>query len=221
MNVRVLRPVAAVAALALTLSAGLAPTAASAQVFGPRSTQSNQGQRQIAGTVTYFSQYDLRITGGNGRYGNANGQYGNGNGQGQRRRRHRHHDNDGQNGQGQNGQYGNGQYGNGQYGNGQYPNGQQYPNGGRQYPNGGQQYPNGQNGQYGRNGQYGNNGQYNGNEQRIHLHQGTVINPRGTTLQKGMQIRISGHPNADGTFEADRIDVVNGQNGQGQGYYRH
>ena len=204
MHFRVLRPVAVVAALALTLSAGLAPTTASAQVFGPRSTH-DQNQRQVVGTVTYFSQFDLRISNGNGQYGNGqygNGRYGNGNanGQGQQHRRHRHRDNDDQNGQGQNGQYGNGQY----------PNGQQYPNGG-------QQYPNGQNG----NGRYGTNGQYNGSEQRIHLHQGTVINPRGTTLQNGMQIRVSGHPNSDGTFEADRIDVVNGQNGQGQGYYRH
>lgn len=200
MNFRVLRPVATVAALALALSAGLAPTAASAQqqVFGRWSTQNHQNQRQVVGTVTYFSQYDLRISNGNGQYGY--GQYGNGddNGNGRQHRRHRHHEN-----------------------NGQYPNGQQYP----QYPNGGQQYPNGQNGngrygddgRYG-NGQSGNNGQYgNGNEQRIHLHQGTVINPRGTTLQNGMQIRVSGHPNADGSFEADRVDVLNGQ---GQGYYR-
>lgn len=87
---------------------------------------------------------------------------------------------------------------------------------------------NGQNndGQYGdgqnNNGQYGN-GQYgNGNEQRVRLHQGTVINPRGTNLQNGMQLRITGHRNNDGTFEADRIDVGNnGQNGynrNGDGY---
>jgi len=213
MNFRVLRPVAVVAILGLTISAGLAPTAASAQqqVLGRWPTQNNndQNERQIVGTITYFSQFDLRIANGNGRYGNGNGQ-----GQGQRRHGHRHHDNDDQNGQGQNGRYGNGRYPNGQ----QYPNGgQQYPNGGQQYPNGGQQYPNGQNGngRYGPNGQYGTNGRYNGNEQRIHLHQGTVINPRGTTLRNGMQIRVSGHPNADGSFEADRIDVVGGQNGQG------
>ncbi len=209
MHIRLIRPVAVVAALALTLSAGLAPMTASAQqqVFGQWSTQNNsQRQRQITGTVTYFSQFDLRIAAGNG-YGAA---YGNGNG----RKHRRHRDNDNDNGQNGNGRHGNGQNDNGRYGNGQNDNGQ-YGNG----RNNNGQYGNGQ---YG-NGQYGN-GQGNRNEQRIHLHQGTVINPRGTNLQNGMQLRITGHPNNDGTFEADRIDVVNnGQNGynrNGNGYQR-
>ena len=63
------------------------------------------------------------------------------------------------------------------------------------------------------NGGYSNGGWYNNNGLAVHLHQGTIINPTGTTLQPGMNIRIYGHPNNDGTFEADRIDVQNG-------YYR-
>jgi hypothetical protein len=43
----------------------------------------------------------------------------------------------------------------------------------------------------------------------VRLHNGTVIEPTGTTLQPGMRVRISGHPNRDGTFEADRITVEN------------
>lgn len=50
----------------------------------------------------------------------------------------------------------------------------------------------------------------NGRSIPIHLHQGTIINPTGTTLQDGMNVAISGTRNDDGTFEADRIDVVGG-----------
>lgn len=239
MYIRLIRPVAVAAALALTFSAGFAPMTASAgqQVFGQWSTQNNdQNRHQITGVVTYFSQFDLRIAAGNGNglcdngYGNdrkhrhrrdnADGQSGNGNGRNHRLRR----DNaNGQNSYGQcdDGQSNDGQYGNGQNNDDQYGDGQDQENDG-QYGNGQDQDNDGQygsgqdqenDGQYG-NGQYGN-GQY-GYEQRIRLHQGTVVNPRGTNLRNGMQLRISGRRNYDGTFEADRIDVINGQGG----YYR-
>lgn len=54
-----------------------------------------------------------------------------------------------------------------------------------------------------------NTGNYNYGGLAVHLHQGTIINPTGTTLRPGMNVRIVGHPNGDGTFEADRIDVAN------------
>ncbi len=112
-----------------------------------------------------------------------------------------------------NGRYGNGNN-NGRYGNGDDDNDGNGNGNGRKH----RRHRGNDNGQ-------NNNGQYgNGNEQRIRLHQGTVINPRGTNLQNGMQLRVTGHPNNDGTFEADRIEVINnGQNGyirDGDGY-RH
>jgi len=208
MHIRVLRPAAAAASLALTIAVGLAPSAASAQqqTFGRYQTQ-NYGQRSITGTVTYFNQYDLRIAAnGRGAYGGGyNNGNGHGHGYGHGHGRGRHHGN------------GNGnQNWNDRGGNGQDRDDQDRDDQGRDG-----QGQHGQ-GQYGQ-GQYGQ-GQY-GQDVRIHLHQGTVINPRGTTLQNGMQLRIQGHANSDGTFEADRIDVVgNGQYGYGNGYgngYRH
>lgn len=47
----------------------------------------------------------------------------------------------------------------------------------------------------------------NGHEVPIHLHQGTIINPRGLTLQPGMYIRIFGFW-ANGNFQADRIGLI-------------
>ncbi|HEY0797577.1 MAG TPA: hypothetical protein VGD50_00430 [Candidatus Baltobacteraceae bacterium] len=41
----------------------------------------------------------------------------------------------------------------------------------------------------------------------VHLHQGTVINPRGTTLSQGMTVVISGNPQSDGSLNADEVDV--------------
>ncbi len=111
----------------------------------------------------------------------------------------------------ENGRYG--QYPNGQYP-GQYPGGQypgQYPGG--QYPG---QYPGGQ-----YPGGYGQNGALNGvvnsfspfnlylqNGTHVELHQGTVINPTGTTLQPGMRVNVYGHWNNDGTYSADTINVI-------------
>ncbi|MGZ6184173.1 MAG: hypothetical protein ACXWNV_19395, partial [Vulcanimicrobiaceae bacterium] len=56
----------------------------------------------------------------------------------------------------------------------------------------------------------------NGRSLPIHLHQGTVINPTGTTLQNGMNVAISGTRNSDGSFNANEIDVMQ-QNGYGRG----
>jgi hypothetical protein len=41
---------------------------------------------------------------------------------------------------------------------------------------------------------------------QIALHQGTIINPTGLTLQPGMQVTISGF-NAGSTFAANQIDT--------------
>ncbi len=42
----------------------------------------------------------------------------------------------------------------------------------------------------------------------IHLHQGTVINPRGATPGQGTQVDVNGRANADGSIEADTITVL-------------
>ena len=42
----------------------------------------------------------------------------------------------------------------------------------------------------------------------IHLHRGTVINPRGWTIEPGQQIDVRGHGNPDGSLNADIITVV-------------
>jgi hypothetical protein len=39
----------------------------------------------------------------------------------------------------------------------------------------------------------------------IHLHRGTVINPRGYTLKTGDIVDVRGRPNADGSLNADMI----------------
>jgi hypothetical protein len=41
----------------------------------------------------------------------------------------------------------------------------------------------------------------------IHLHQGTTINPRGTTLAPGMNVRVSGVHQPDGSLNANEITV--------------
>ncbi|GAC1578086.1 MAG: hypothetical protein NVS3B7_11620 [Candidatus Elarobacter sp.] len=41
----------------------------------------------------------------------------------------------------------------------------------------------------------------------VHLHQGTVINPRGATPGVGRTVDINGRANPDGTIEADTITV--------------
>jgi hypothetical protein len=41
----------------------------------------------------------------------------------------------------------------------------------------------------------------------VHLHQGTVINPRGATPGAGTTVDVNGRANADGSLEADTITV--------------
>lgn len=43
----------------------------------------------------------------------------------------------------------------------------------------------------------------------VSLHQGTVINPTGTTLAPGMRVAVRGSRNSAGGFNADEIDVLN------------
>ena len=47
------------------------------------------------------------------------------------------------------------------------------------------------------------------NGMAVSLHQGTVINPTGTTLVPGMRVSIRGSRNSAGGFNADEIDVLN------------
>ncbi len=42
----------------------------------------------------------------------------------------------------------------------------------------------------------------------IHLHQGTVINPRGATIEPGQLIDVVGHANHDGSLDADTITII-------------
>lgn len=41
----------------------------------------------------------------------------------------------------------------------------------------------------------------------VHLHQGTVINPRGWAIQSGQTVDVVGHPRSDGSLDADVITV--------------
>lgn len=43
---------------------------------------------------------------------------------------------------------------------------------------------------------------------QIHLHQGTIINPRGATLAAGQTVDVRGTTNADGSFNADEITIL-------------
>ena len=42
---------------------------------------------------------------------------------------------------------------------------------------------------------------------KVRLHQGTVINPRGSSLASGMMVEVSGSPQADGSLNADTITL--------------
>jgi hypothetical protein len=44
----------------------------------------------------------------------------------------------------------------------------------------------------------------------IHLHKGTVINPRGYTLKTGDIVDVRGRPNSDGSLNADMIVYKSG-----------
>lgn len=45
---------------------------------------------------------------------------------------------------------------------------------------------------------------------QIHLHQGTIINPRGESIGNGQSVDVRGRANADGTIEADEITILHG-----------
>jgi hypothetical protein len=42
----------------------------------------------------------------------------------------------------------------------------------------------------------------------VHLHQGTIINPRGATIESGQTLDVVGHANSDGSVNADAITIV-------------
>ena len=42
----------------------------------------------------------------------------------------------------------------------------------------------------------------------IHLHQGTIINPRGATIQTGDTVTVSGDPQNDGSLNANSITII-------------
>ncbi|HEY5258577.1 MAG TPA: hypothetical protein VIJ12_09395 [Candidatus Baltobacteraceae bacterium] len=46
-----------------------------------------------------------------------------------------------------------------------------------------------------------------GRDIAVHLHQGTIINPTGTDLRRGMIVNVSGYRNG-GELEANRIDFT-------------
>lgn len=53
-----------------------------------------------------------------------------------------------------------------------------------------------------------------GNRDRhVRLHQGTIINPTGITLRRGMMVSITGVRDRNGTLDANRIDVRRGRGG--------
>jgi hypothetical protein len=41
----------------------------------------------------------------------------------------------------------------------------------------------------------------------IHLHQGTIINPRGATIAQGQVVDVQGRAQGDGTLDADAITI--------------
>ncbi len=42
----------------------------------------------------------------------------------------------------------------------------------------------------------------------VHLHQGTIINPRGATIQPGQHVQVGGTAQYDGSINADWITIV-------------
>jgi len=42
----------------------------------------------------------------------------------------------------------------------------------------------------------------------VHLHQGTVINPRGASLQTGQRVEVGGDAQSDGSLNANVITIV-------------
>jgi hypothetical protein len=57
-------------------------------------------------------------------------------------------------------------------------------------------------------------------DRAVVLHQGTIINPRGTTIQPGMHVVVYGYPTNNG-FAANEIDVNGYDSGNGRDHGRH
>lgn len=47
----------------------------------------------------------------------------------------------------------------------------------------------------------------NGQYRTIHLHQGTVINPRGASIHEGDRVDVQGQGNSDGSLNANQITM--------------
>ncbi|MBV9973606.1 MAG: hypothetical protein JO135_09765 [Candidatus Eremiobacteraeota bacterium] len=47
----------------------------------------------------------------------------------------------------------------------------------------------------------------NGTYRDVHLHQGTIINPRGATIEAGSRVDVKGQMNADGSLNANVITL--------------
>jgi hypothetical protein len=45
---------------------------------------------------------------------------------------------------------------------------------------------------------------------QVHLHQGTIINPRGASLEDGQTVDVRGSANSDGSLNADEITILHG-----------
>ena len=45
---------------------------------------------------------------------------------------------------------------------------------------------------------------------QVHLHQGTIINPRGASIENGETVDVRGTANSDGSLNADEITILHG-----------
>ena len=43
---------------------------------------------------------------------------------------------------------------------------------------------------------------------QVHLHQGTIINPRGATIADGQTVDVQGTVNSDGSINANEITII-------------
>ena len=50
----------------------------------------------------------------------------------------------------------------------------------------------------------------NGTYRDVHLHQGTIINPRGASISSGQTVDVVGTVNGDGSIEANQITIIHG-----------